>query len=94
MALLQDLENPVQAAEFGSVTDGNERLQPHADAASLEVRVVERAATAVSGAPPACSPASAAMPTCWGSRKGPHHPVAGNGEYEPRCGSWCRTALR
>jgi uncharacterized LabA/DUF88 family protein len=42
MALLRELEDPVRATVFGSVTDSNEMLWQHAEAASFEVRVVER----------------------------------------------------
>jgi uncharacterized LabA/DUF88 family protein len=42
MALLRELEDPVHAAVFGSVTDGNEALWPYAEAAGFEVRVVAR----------------------------------------------------
>jgi uncharacterized LabA/DUF88 family protein len=45
MALLRELEDPVRAAVFGSITDANEGLWPHAEAAGFEVRVVERAAS-------------------------------------------------
>jgi uncharacterized LabA/DUF88 family protein len=45
MALLRELEAPVRATVFGSVTDSNEALCPHAEAAGFEVRVVERAAS-------------------------------------------------
>jgi uncharacterized LabA/DUF88 family protein len=43
MALLREVEDPVRATVFGSVTDSNETLWPHAEAAGFEVRVVERA---------------------------------------------------
>jgi uncharacterized LabA/DUF88 family protein len=43
MALLRKLEDPVRATVFGSITDGNEGLWNHAEAAGFEVRVVERA---------------------------------------------------
>jgi hypothetical protein len=42
MALLRELEDPVRATAFGSVTDSNEMLWQHAEAAGFEVRVVER----------------------------------------------------
>ncbi|MBO1077141.1 NYN domain-containing protein [Roseomonas marmotae] len=42
MALLRELEDPVQAAVFGSITDGNEGLWRHAGAAGFAVQVVER----------------------------------------------------
>jgi uncharacterized LabA/DUF88 family protein len=42
MALLRQLEDPVRAAVFGSIIDGNEGLWSHAQAAGFEVRVVER----------------------------------------------------
>ncbi|RKK04681.1 NYN domain-containing protein [Pseudoroseomonas wenyumeiae] len=45
MALLCELEDPVRAVVFGSVTDGNEGLWPHAEAAGFDVRVVERTAS-------------------------------------------------
>jgi uncharacterized LabA/DUF88 family protein len=44
MALLQELEELVQAVVFGSITEANEGLWSHAEAAGFEVRVVERAA--------------------------------------------------
>jgi hypothetical protein len=44
MALLREVKGPVQAAVFGSITDGNEGLRQHAQAPRFEVRVVERAA--------------------------------------------------
>jgi uncharacterized LabA/DUF88 family protein len=45
MALLQELEDPVRAVVFGSITDSNKGLWTHADAAGFEVQVVERAAS-------------------------------------------------
>ena len=45
MELLREVEDPVRATVFGSVTEGNETLWPHAEAAGFEVRVVERAAS-------------------------------------------------
>lgn len=45
MALLQQVEDPVRAAVFGSITDANESLWSHAQAAGFEVQVVERGAT-------------------------------------------------
>ena len=44
MALLREVQDPVRAAVFGSITDGNETFWPHAEAAGFEVRVVERGA--------------------------------------------------
>jgi hypothetical protein len=44
MALLRQVEEPVRAVVFGSVTDSNEGLWSHAEAAGFEVRVVERGA--------------------------------------------------
>jgi hypothetical protein len=45
MALLRQVEEPLRATVFGSVTDSNEMLWQHAEAAGFEVRVVERAAS-------------------------------------------------
>jgi hypothetical protein len=45
VALLREVEDPVRATVFGSVTDSNESLWPHAEAADFEVRVVERSAS-------------------------------------------------
>lgn len=42
MTLLRELEDPVRATVYGSVTDSNETLWPHAEAAGFDVRVVER----------------------------------------------------
>jgi hypothetical protein len=42
MALPRKLGDPIRANVFGSVTDGNEGPWPHAEAAGLEVQVVER----------------------------------------------------
>jgi hypothetical protein len=45
MALLREIENPVRAATFGSITDGNQGLWSHAQDAGFDVRVVERGAS-------------------------------------------------
>ena len=45
MGLLREVEDPVRAAVFGSITDGNESLWSHAQAAGFDVQVVERGAT-------------------------------------------------
>ena len=42
MTLLRELEDSVQATVFDSVNDSNEGLLPYAEAAGLEVRIVER----------------------------------------------------
>ena len=45
MALLREVEDPVRAAVFGSITDGNEALWSHAQGAGFDVQVVERGAS-------------------------------------------------
>jgi uncharacterized LabA/DUF88 family protein len=42
MALLREVEDPVRATVFSSITDSNETLWPHAEAAGFKIRVVER----------------------------------------------------
>lgn len=44
MGLLRQVEQPVRAAVFGSITDGNENLWSYAQAAGFDVQVVERGA--------------------------------------------------
>ncbi|WP_207419923.1 NYN domain-containing protein [Roseomonas haemaphysalidis] len=44
MALLREVDDPLRAAAFGSITDANETLWSHAQAAGFDVQVVERGA--------------------------------------------------
>lgn len=85
MALLREVKGPVQAAVFGSITDGNEGLRQHAQAPASRCGWWNAPPSAVrNGSTPASSPASAATPTCWcRPGRGRITLVAGDGDYEP-----------